>query len=496
MNNGIGLSGNSVVTLGSGSTSGVLELGNTFNAGVNTAIGGLFASGTGTGNEVINGTGNGSASNLTLNIAGTDTFTGVIGGTATQQNAVSLIKNGTGNFTLSGGASTYTGTTTVNAGTFGLANGASLGGTAITVGTGTAGGAALFQVSGNSTIGTGGTPSLNVKAGTAPSTLSMVDGTSNVLTINSATSGATVLTLGGSSGAISLNMDVGATSDEIILGSGLLASVGSGGVIVNINGLGTLNGTTQTLISAPGGGLPTGTFTLGHPHRHLCTGYNLALVDSSTSLQLTETLAATGSAFYTGAGGSVWSTGAGANFNTTFGGATALTAAPGGAVTNVFIAASSATGTSTTLGQNTDINSLSFTGAGAASTTPFTLAADGSTLTLAAANSSFTDQEQHHLCGRNGHLVQSRTDRRPTAIAVPVLLGSSQTWEIDNAATTGLTVSGSIGDGGLGFSLTKTGTGSLILSGAETYTGATYVQNGTARSSRAPGGNSTLASRG
>ena len=170
--------------------------------------------------------------------------------------------------------------------------------------------------------------------------------------------------------------------------------------------------------------------------------------------------AAGGNAFYTGAGGSVWSTGAGANFNDMFSGGTALTAPPGGGTTNVFIAASSATGTSTTLGQNLSINSLSFTGSGPASTSPFTLAADGNTLTLNAA-SGFTDQNSNTYAAGTGIVVQNGSAAQ--TIAANLILGRSETWEIDNSAANALTVTGPVGDSGAGFSLTKTGTGNLVL---------------------------------
>ena len=333
---------------------------------------------------------------------------------------------------------------------------------------------ATFDALGGITIGSAGSPSVTINGG---GTLSTLSGATNTLTISSATSGATVLTLGNLS---ALNMDVGATADEIVLSGALKASV-SGAVTININGLGSLSGTTQTLISAPGGGL-TGAFTLGSITGNV-SGYNLALVDSSTSLTLTETLAATGSAYYTGAGGSVWNTGAGANFNNAYSSGTALSAAPGGGVTNVFIAESTDTSTSTTLGQNTSINSLSFTGTGPASSSSFTLAADGSTLTLAAV-SGFTDQNSKTYASGTGLVVQAGSAAH--TIAVPVALGASQAWEIDNSSANGLTVSGSISDGGLGFSLGKTGVGTLILSGTETYTGGTNVQNGTLQ--MAPGG--------
>jgi len=56
-----------------------------------------------------------------------------------------------------------------------------------------------------------------------------------------------------------------------------------------------------------------------------------------------------------------------------------------------------------------------------------------------------------------------------------VTMNASRTVTV-NAST--LTVGGVIGDGGSGFGLTKSGAGALILSGANTYSGATTINNG------------------
>ena len=61
------------------------------------------------------------------------------------------------------------------------------------------------------------------------------------------------------------------------------------------------------------------------------------------------------------------------------------------------------------------------------------------------------------------------------SLATPVTLGASQTWNVNSGDT--LTASGVIS--GSGFGLTKSSSGTLILSGANTYTGITTVNAGT-----------------
>ncbi|MCS7304664.1 MAG: autotransporter-associated beta strand repeat-containing protein, partial [Thermoguttaceae bacterium] len=113
-----------VVTLGSGSSSGVLRLN-----GFNQQLAGLQTSGTGTGNRVVGGST--TPSTLTLNIADTvtNTYGGFLGGTGTNENNLALVKSGLGTLILSA-ANTYAGTTTVQAGTLQLGHNNALGSTA------------------------------------------------------------------------------------------------------------------------------------------------------------------------------------------------------------------------------------------------------------------------------------------------------------------------------------------------------------------------------
>ncbi len=101
------------VVLGDTGTTGKLVLGGTTTASQTlTAL-----TTTGSGGSVVGG--NASNSTLTLNIASSNTFAGSLGGAGTNENNFALTKDGAGTLILSG-ANTYTGATTINAGTLSL----------------------------------------------------------------------------------------------------------------------------------------------------------------------------------------------------------------------------------------------------------------------------------------------------------------------------------------------------------------------------------------
>lgn len=97
------------IVLGSGTTSGLLEL-----QGVAQTTAGLTTSGTGTTNAVVGGSA--TLSTLTVNNASDIAYSGGLGGAGTNQNNLALAKSGAGKLTLSG-TNTFAGGTTLSAGT-------------------------------------------------------------------------------------------------------------------------------------------------------------------------------------------------------------------------------------------------------------------------------------------------------------------------------------------------------------------------------------------
>ena len=138
------------VVLGDASTSGKLVLGNS-SAAISQTLAGLTI--TGSGGSVVGG--NASNSTLTLNIASGNSFGGVLGGMGEHENNLALTKAGLGILLLSG-TNTYTGGTTVSAGTLEIATSGALSGTSSVV---VAGGATLKNdgtVSGSLIVDVGG----------------------------------------------------------------------------------------------------------------------------------------------------------------------------------------------------------------------------------------------------------------------------------------------------------------------------------------------------
>jgi autotransporter-associated beta strand protein len=446
---------------------------------VTLASSGAFDTGTNTV-SLANAIGNGGAGGFTklssgsLTLNGANTFLGPV-----------TVSAGTLTFTAH---NVYSGATSLNGGTLNVTSTGSLGNTPITAASGT-----TFNATpgaGNIQIGSTAA-SLTLNAG---SSFSMADGSFGTVTFNSAAVNTSVnlLTLNGTgtgSLATNLTFDVGATSagatlsaDELIVNNGQ-ATFGTAGAFNNIRldlGSNAPAGGNVTLISVPNGGLVTSDFNLFNstPLVFGTTSYNATLANStSTALILTLTPVVTQSNYYfTGTGNTAIFGDGGADFATDHTGATPQTGAPG-ASNNLFFVADSASSNSPSLDTNGTVNSVSFTGTGTNGTNPVTLSTSSASnvLTINASN-AFTNAGNNTYAAGVGLVTQ--VGAAADTISANLALGNSQTWEIDSANP--LTVSGNITDGINGSTrLTKTGSGTLVLSGADTYSGGTTISAGT-----------------
>ncbi len=451
----------------------------------------------------------------TLALQGTSTgmISGVIadasGGSSTAGGTTPVAKSGTGTWILSG-LNTYQGTTSVTGGTLellgatgavgagngslilkdsGSTNGSNAG---TTVNTG-----ATLAIFNNVIIGDG-TTSAATNTGTltvgngSSGTLSLQDGTINGLTVHgSATTGATnFLTLGGAAGQVGIvNLDLGANAtDQIfvtasaISGSGKLF-VNTGGAVINLNQLALTSlttGNSYTLLSYPAGETYTGVITLGTNTPGAGQVYTLSNTATAEILTVSAGAGAT-NVYYKGNVSNVLNAGSGTsstNFTSDFANTTS-TVLPD-STTNVFFTGSNATvaNLNTTSGQAFAFNSLSFAGTGTAGTA--TSAANvvtigGTNLITLNATAGFTDQNGTVYAAGVG-LVDQVGVTVSHVISAPLALGASQSFEIDNVATAPLNISGAISGG---FGLTKTGTGALLLGGANTFSGGLTIANGT-----------------
>jgi autotransporter-associated beta strand protein len=390
--------------------------------------------------------------------------------------ASSLASSNTGGLTLTstvgGGTLTlsasnaYTGGTTVSSGLLLLTG--SLANTATTIS-----GGAILRASGSApAIGTtSGTTGVTVAGGSSAATrgtLTLSDGSIGTLTL-SATSGTNALSIGTSSNPGVLTFDVGSTADKINIPTAK-AVINAGGAIINIVALGGLTGVTQNLIATNSALTVNGTPTLGTVTGTV-NGYTLNITTTSSNVNLTETPnSAPTNAFWKGGIDGNWNTFSGVNntnWITTVSGSTDTNQIPLSA-TNVFMTANSAATVGTiTLGQNFNVNSLSFTGGStSAASNNFTLA--GNTLTLSA-GSGFSDQTATSYVAGIGLVVQSGSAAH--TINSAVALGNNQSWEIDNVGKA-FTVNGVISGA---FNLLKTGAGTLALAGTNTFGSSSAV---------------------
>jgi fibronectin-binding autotransporter adhesin len=218
-------------------SSGVLVLGDG-STPVNQVVTKLTNLGTGTGNAVYGG--NSSTSTLSINYVvttGTDSYSGALGGSGTNENQLALIKLGIGTVALGGTNNTYTGSTTVSAGT--LVNNGDIAFSAVTVDS-------TAVLAGNSASGTTGTFGGGVSDGgiVAPGSTGATTGL--VGTMNFADG----LSFTGSSAAYDCDIKNAGSASDLLAVTGDL-DLGTG-TTLNLNTIDTASDSAYTIATYTG----------------------------------------------------------------------------------------------------------------------------------------------------------------------------------------------------------------------------------------------------
>ena len=348
--------------------------------------------------------------------------------------AIGLTKTTTGTLVLAG-TNAYSGGTTVNAGT--------------------------LLVSGAVAMPTTGT--LQVNAG---GNFSLANGPALATTTTAA--------LGLASGAL-LTFDWNGGSLDMLTSTAAATTAGTVGININNN---SPTGSGGMLINSPLGGLTTagGTqYFLANNTNYTAT---LAVTDTDVSIDAQSAVTALTNAYWKGGqltggalGAMALSSGTSSNWATDANGTSAGGVVPGGSAVNVIFGASGATEqANVTTGADMNLGSITFNDSTAVTIGGSHIITLNSTLATAATSSGSGTT----VITPGSAITVTSSANAANTINANIQLDANQIWNIYSGKT--LTVGGSVGGTG---TLTLADAGTLILTGANTYSGATTISAGT-----------------
>ena len=374
-----------------------------------------------------------------------------------------LTKVGSGTFTLSG-ANTHTGTTTISAGALNIQNALALGGTA---GSSTVSSGAALQLQGGIAVGSEAL-SLSGSGVSNDGALRNISGTNSyggnvtLATASRINSDANLLTVSGNVTSSNLGLTVGGAGNTTISGT---VNLGTAGVTKDGAGTVTLSGPV-TMTSGSSIVVSAGTLIMsGSNGRAASTSFQTTVNGGALQLQANPSNTASGTSF-------------------------ALSLEQSGTVVQPFILNSGGTLQLRSDSNVTFAGGNNLGGVGSATVTLDVASLSGATTggTIGFAPAGFaTAATVLNITGGNGYTLQLGPVTNPNGSTLSINANSANI-SMGAIGTTGsfstLTVGGSTGytaflTGSLsGTSVTKTGSSTLVLSAASTYTGTTGITAG------------------